>query len=64
MNWLFRILGVKSKLEKDKQKLKKLREKAYEAQQNGKLSLAGKYLTEAEALETTIVDEEANHENR
>ena len=57
MKWLLNILGVKSKLEKKQAKLAELQRKAFEAQRNGDLRTAGKYLTEAELLETEIVDE-------
>ena len=57
MKWLLNILGIKSKLEKKKAKLAMLQRKAFEAQRNGDLRTAGKYLTEAELLETEIIDE-------
>ena len=57
MNWISKLLGIKSPLEKKQDKLAELREKAFEAQRRGNLSLAGKYLHEAEALETEIVNE-------
>ncbi len=57
MKWLFNILGIKSELEKKKSRLADLQRKAFEAQRNGDLRTAGKYLSEAEQLETEIVDE-------
>ena len=57
MKWLLSILGIKSKLEKKKDKLADLQRKAFEAQRNGDLRTAGKYLSEAEQLETEIIDE-------
>ncbi len=57
MKWLYKILGIKTGIEKKKQRLSTLQKKAFEAQRNGDLRLAGKYLMEAEALETEIVDE-------
>tara|TARA_B100000424_G_scaffold197942_1_gene155085 strand:- start:1 stop:183 length:183 start_codon:yes stop_codon:yes gene_type:complete len=39
-------------------KLQRIRKKAFEAQRNGNLSLAGKYLLEAEILETQIATQE------
>lgn len=57
MKWLYRILGIKTGIEKKKQRLSNLQKKAFEAQRNGDLRLSGKYLMEAEALETEIVDE-------
>ena len=47
-NWLM--------LEKKKEKLASLREKAFKAQRNGDLRMAGKYLHEAEILETSIIE--------
>tara|TARA_B100000900_G_C20479856_1_gene674982 strand:- start:749 stop:946 length:198 start_codon:yes stop_codon:yes gene_type:complete len=57
VKWLFNILGIKSELEKKKSRLADLQRKAFEAQRNGDLRTAGKYLSEAEQLETEIVDE-------
>ena len=57
MKWLLSILGIKSKLEKKKAKLADLQKRAFEAQRNEDLRTAGKYLSEAEQLETEIVDE-------
>lgn len=65
MKWLLNILGIKSKLEKKKDKLSELQRKAFEAQRNGDLRTAGKYLSEAEQLETEIIDDaKVNDENR
>ena len=62
MNWILKLLGIKTSLEKKQDKLAGLREKAFDAQRRGKLSLAGKFLHEAELLETEIVKErEANN---
>lgn len=57
MKWLLKILGIKSSVEKKKAEVAKLREKAFRAQRNGDLSLAGQYLSEAEALEAEIANE-------
>ena len=57
MKWLLKILGIKSSVEKKKAEVAKLREKAFKAQRNGDLSLAGQYLSEAEALEAEIANE-------
>ena len=57
MKWIRKLFGIKSSLEKKQAKLAELREKAFEAQRRGNLSLSGKYLHEAEALETEIVNE-------
>ena len=60
MRWLLNLLGFKSPIERKKIKLELLREKAFVAQRNGNLRLSGKYLIEAESLETEIFEEEAN----
>jgi hypothetical protein len=64
MKWFIKMLGFKSGIEKKKDKLKDLQAKAFQAQRNGNLRLAGKYFLEAENLETEIMDEEQNNENR
>ena len=57
MKWLLKMLGFKTSIEKKQTKLLSLQQKAFEAQRNGDLRTAGKYLAEAELLETKIVDE-------
>mgnify|MGYP001310433559 CR=1 FL=1 len=57
MEWIRKLFGLKTSLEKKQDELATLREKAFSAQRKGKLSLAGKYLHEAEILETEIVNE-------
>ena len=56
MKWLKRMLGILDPLERKKAELANLQEKAFNAQRNGDLRLAGKFLLEAERLETEIVD--------
>lgn len=56
MKWFRKILGIKSPLDKKKIELSRLQEKAFKAQRNGDLRLAGKYYHEAEMLETEIVE--------
>ena len=56
MKWLFSMFGIKSPIERKKERLSKIREKAFKAQRNGDLRTAGKYLSEAELLETEIMD--------
>ena len=56
MKWLLSILGIKTGIEKKEQELGRLREKAFQAQRNGDLRLSGKYLLEAEKLETEILE--------
>ena len=58
MRWLMNLLGFKGSIERKKLKLTMLQQKAFEAQRNGDLRTAGKYLLEAEELETEIIDEE------
>ena len=57
MKWILKLLGIKTSLERKSEKLADLRAKAFDAQRRGKLSLAGKFLHEAEILETEIVKE-------
>ena len=57
MKWILSILGIKTGIEKKEQELVRLREKAFQAQRNGDLRLSGKYLLEAEKLETEILNE-------
>jgi hypothetical protein len=57
MKWILKFFGIKTSLERKTDKLAELRAKAFEAQRRGKLSLAGKYLHEAEILETEIINE-------
>lgn len=57
MDWILKLFGFKTSLEKKQDKLALLREKAFEAQRKGKHVLAGNYLHEAEMLETEIVKE-------
>ncbi len=56
MQWLKRIFGIKTPVERKQQQLAVIQEKAFQAQRNGDLRLAGKYFYEAEAIETEIVE--------
>lgn len=60
MKWLFKLLGFKSSIDRKREKIKSLREKAFKAQRNGDLSKAGEYLLEAEAIESDIIAGEKN----
>ena len=60
MQWILELLGFKSAIEKKKLKVKTLREKAFQAQRNGNLRLAGKYTLEAESLEEEIFEQESD----
>ena len=64
MQWLFKLLGFKGSIGRKKVKLKMFQEKAFQAQRNGDLRLAGQYLMEVEKLETEIIDEEKKNETR
>ena len=55
MQWLLRLLGCSSPIDKKIKRLQSLQNKAFEAQRNGNLRLAGKYLLEAEVLEKEIL---------
>tara|TARA_B100000242_G_C42884256_1_gene410289 strand:- start:500 stop:700 length:201 start_codon:yes stop_codon:yes gene_type:complete len=57
MKWILKLFGIKTSLERKTEKLAELRAQAFDAQRRGKLSLAGKYLHEAEILETEIINE-------
>ncbi len=56
MEWIRRLLGIKSPVERKRLKLTKLREKALKAERKGDIRLAGKYYHEAEFLETVIAE--------
>ena len=56
MKWIRKLFGIKTPLTRKQDKLKSIRDKAFQAQRNGNLSLAGKYYHEAEILETEIAD--------
>ena len=60
MKWLLELLGFKSSINRKKRNLAVLREKAFQAQRNGNLSLCGKYTLQAEHLETEIFELEAD----
>ena len=60
IKWIKKIFGIKSSLERKKDKMKKLHEKAFDAQRKGDLSLAGKYQKEANEIAESICGE--NHE--
>lgn len=65
MQWFRNLFGILSSVERKKIKLELIQDKAFKAQRNGNLSLAGKYLLEAEVLETEIIEEmEKKNENR
>tara|TARA_A100001011_G_scaffold379908_1_gene446490 strand:- start:1358 stop:1555 length:198 start_codon:yes stop_codon:yes gene_type:complete len=54
IKWLKQLLGFKSELEKKQEQIRKLEEKAFQAQRNGDLSLAGDYQKQADEIADSI----------
>ena len=54
IEWIKQLLGFKSETEKKQDQIKKLHEKAFKAQRNGDLSLAGDYQKQAEEIADSI----------
>ena len=50
MNWLKKLLGLKSKEEKQRQKMKDLLQKSFEAQRAGDMEKAGVYQKQADDI--------------
>ena len=50
MNWLKKLLGMKSKEEKQQQKVKDLLQKSFEAQRAGDMEKAGVYQKQADEI--------------
>jgi len=50
MNWLKKLLGIKSKEEKQQQKAKDLLQKSFEAQRAGDMEMAGVYQKQADEI--------------
>ena len=50
MNWLKKLLGIKSKEEKQQQKVKDLLQKVFEAQRAGDMELSGVYQKQADEI--------------
>ena len=50
MNWLKKLLGIKSKEEKQRQKAKDLVQKSFEAQRAGDMEMAGVYQRQADEI--------------
>ena len=50
MNWLKKLLGIKSKEEKQQQKIRDLLRKSFEAQRAGDMEMAGVYQKQADEL--------------
>ena len=56
IEWIKQLFGFKTELEKKLEKIKKLEEKAFQAQRNGDLSLAGKYQKQSEEISDSILN--------
>jgi len=60
MSWIKRLFGWKTSEEREldrlRKKCEKLQKKAFDAQRNGNLRLAGEYQQQARELEDRIVD--------
>jgi 3-hydroxyacyl-CoA dehydrogenase len=50
MNWLKKLLGIKSKEEKQRQQMKNLLQKSFDAQRAGDMEKAGVYQKQADAI--------------
>jgi len=56
MNWIKRLFGLTSPLDKKRKELSEIRRKAMLAQRNGDLRLFGELSKKAETLEDEIVE--------
>ena len=54
IEWIKQFLGLKSETDKKYDQIKKLHEKAFQAQRNGDLSLAGDYQKQADEIAESI----------
>ncbi len=50
MNWLKKLLGIKSKEEKKRQEVRDLLQKSFEAQRAGDMEMAGVYQKQADDI--------------
>ena len=50
MNWLKKLLGIKSKEENQRQKARDLLQKSFEAQRAGDMEMAGVYQKQADEI--------------
>jgi len=50
MNWLKKLLGIKSKEERQRQKAKDLLQKSFEAQRAGDMEMAGVYQKQSDEI--------------
>ena len=58
MNWLKKLLGIKSKEEKQRQEMKNLLQKSFEAQRAGDMEIAGVYQKQADAIAQQLSEDE------
>ena len=54
IEWIKKLFSFKSELEKKQDQIRKLEAKAFEAQRNGDLSLAGDYQRQAQVIADSI----------
>jgi hypothetical protein len=54
MNWLKKLLGIKSKEERQQEEIKKLLQKSFEAQRAGDMEMAGVYQKQADEIMDTF----------
>ena len=54
MNWLKKLLGIKSKEEKQQQKVRDLLQKSFEAQRAGDMEKAGVYQKQADEIASQL----------
>ena len=54
MNWLKKLLGLKSKEEKLREKIRDLQQKSFEAQRAGDMEKAGVYQKQADEIAETF----------
>ena len=57
MQWLKRLLGIKSQREKLLEELKLYEKRAFESQRKGDMEEAGKWQKKAEAVEDAMVND-------
>ena len=54
MNWFKKLLGIKSKEERQQEEIKKLLQKSFEAQRAGDMEMAGVYQKQADEIMDTF----------
>ena len=58
MNWLKKLLGIKSKEEKLRQEVRDLLQKSFEAQRAGDMEMAGVYQKQADDIAHQLSEDE------